>query len=282
MASPKTKRKQVDSFIEMHQPWSPMAKAKAKPKKVDKKTSAKASKPTKSVDKGKLAVASKAKPQVKATPAKAQPAAAKAKTQSSPEPKKESKKVKALKKEPKAKKEELDLFDDGDVPESEELLEYQEELDVADETEESLEAEDALLESAAVTAGSDSEEDVILTDAEGNRYCRAKDCDQISSVDSYCRFHYLLFWKKIQVRKEILQDGKLEKYVDDLTSRYPDKFLEMLRKDLRTTKDFLTAIAELEIDESAGENEFEEDAQTFIDEVRGISDTGASMEDDEF
>ena len=57
----------------------------------------------------------------------------------------------------------------------------------------------------------------------------------------------------------------------------------MLRKDLRNTKDFLTAIAELEIDESAGENEFEEDAQTFIDEVRGISaDSGASMEDDEF
>ncbi len=282
MASPNWVRKPVDSFMKMNEPWSPMAKAKAKPKKAEKKAPAKAAKPSKSVEKVKLADASKAKSNTKTLPAKSQPAAAKAKAPA-PEPKKESKKAKALKKEPKAKKEELDLFDDGDVPESEELLEYQEELDVADETEESLEAEDALLESAAVTAGSDSEEDVILTDAEGNRYCRAKDCDQISSVDSYCRFHYLLFWKKIQVRKEILQDGKLEKYVEELTSRYPDKFLEMLRKDLRNTKDFLTAIAELEIDESAGENEFEEDAQTFIDEVRGISaDSGASMEDDEF
>ncbi len=282
MASPNRNRKAVDSFMKMDEPWSPMAKAKAKPKKAEKKAPAKAAKPSKSVEKVKLADASKAKPVAKMTSAKSQPAAAKAKAPA-PEPKKESKKAKALKKEPKAKKEELDLFDDGDVPESEELLEYQEELDVADETEESLEAEDALLESAAVSAGSDSEEDIILTDAEGNRYCRAKDCDQISSVDSYCRFHYLLYWKKIQVRKEILQHGKLEKYVEELTSRYPDKFLEMLRKDLRNTKDFLTAIAELEIDESAGENEFEEDAQTFIDEVRGISaDSGASMEDDEF
>ena len=139
------------------------------------------------------------------------------------------------------------------------------------------------MESAAVAAQVDSEEDIFLTDAEGNRYCRAKDCDQISAVEGYCRFHYLLFWKKIQVRKEILVDGKLEKYVDDLTSRYPDKFVEILRKDLRTTKDFLAAIAELEIDETAGENEFEEDAQTFIDEVRGISDTAgsSSMEDDD-
>lgn len=259
-----------------------MAKAKVKPKKVDKKTPVKASKAAKPVEKTKKPAASKAKPAAKSAPFKSQPPAAKVKAQPAPEVKKETKKAKAPKKEIKAKKEELDLFDDGDVPESEELLEYQEELDVADETEESLEAEDALLESAAVAAGSESEEDVILTDAEGNRYCRAKDCDQISIVEGYCRFHYLLFWKKIQIRKEILQDGKLEKYVDDLTSRYPDKFLEMLRKDLRTTKDFLAAIAELEIDESAGDNEFEEDAQTFIDEVRGISDTGASMEDDEF
>lgn len=260
-----------------------MAKAKTKPKKADKKAPVKSSKPTKLVVKAKIASASKQKTTSKSAVTKSQPPAAKAKVQPVIETKKEPKKVKAPKKaEPKAKKEELDLFDDGDVPESEELLEYQEELDVADETEESLEADDALLESAAVSAGSENEEDVILTDAEGNRYCRAKDCDQISIVEGYCRFHYLLFWKKIQIRKEILQDGKLEKYVDDLTSRYPDKFLEMLRKDLRTTKDFLTAIAELEIDESAGENEFEEDAQTFIDEVRGISDTGASMEDDEF
>lgn len=260
-----------------------MAKAKAKPKKADKKTSQKASKPAKPVQKAKQQAASKVKPIKKAAPVKVQPPAAKAKLQPAAEPvKKESKKAKVAKKEVKGKKEELDLFDDGDITESEELLEYQEELDVADETEESLEAEEALLESAAVAAGTENEEDVILTDAEGNRYCRAKDCDQISMVDGYCRFHYLLFWKKIQIRKEILQHGKLEKYVEELTSRYPDKFLEMLRKDLRTTKDFFAAIAELEIDESAGENEFEEDAQTFIDEVRGISDTGASMEDDEF
>ena len=285
-ASPKRPRKQVDSTSEMHQPFKSMAKAKVKLKKVEKKAATKASKPSKPIEKAKLADASKAKSNAKApaakTPPKIQPTAAKAKVSPAPDTKKESKKAKASKKEPKAKKEELDLFDDGDVPESEELLEYQEELDVADEIEEPADSDDSLLESAAVQSGAESEEDIILTDAEGNRYCRAKDCDQISIVEGYCRFHYLLFWKKIQVRKEILQDGKLEKYVDDLTSRYPDKFLEMLRKDLRTTKDFLAAIAELEIDESAGENEFEEDAQTFIDEVRGISDTGASMEDDEF
>jgi hypothetical protein len=260
-------------------------KAKAKPKVPAAKTTSKSAKSVKAQEKTKAQAASKTKPAGKAAAGKTLAPAAKTKVQTPDASKKPASKAKPVKKDAKAKKtEELDLFDDGDVSESEELLEYQDDLDETEEVEETATTEEVETDEEAPNpqAATENEEDIVLTDAEGNRYCRAKDCDQISMVESYCRYHYLLFWKKIQVRKEILQDGKLEKYVDDLTSRYPDKFLEMLRKDLRTTKDFLAAIAELEIDESAGENEFEEDAQTFIDEVRGISDTGATMEDDEF
>jgi hypothetical protein len=123
-------------------------------------------------------------------------------------------------------------------------------------------------------------EEVVLTDAEGRRYCRVKDCDQLAAVDGYCRYHYLLFWKKIQVRKKILSEGKLERYIEELTARYPDKFLEMLRKDLRSEKEFLAAIQELEIDESAVDNEFEDEAQTYIDEVRGMGEPGGREEED--
>ncbi|MNT61874.1 hypothetical protein D3C72_1995470 [compost metagenome] len=105
-------------------------------------------------------------------------------------------------------------------------------------------------------------------------------------MDTYCRYHYLLFWKRIQVRKKILVDGKLERYVEELTSRYPDKFLEMIRRDLRTEKDFLGAIQELEIDESANEAEFEEDNSAFIEEVRGMGEGsgggGSGVEEDEY
>lgn len=125
-------------------------------------------------------------------------------------------------------------------------------------------------------------EEIVLTDAEGRRYCRVKDCDQIATVDSYCRYHYLLYWKKIQVRKKILSEGKLERYIEELTARYPDKFLDMLRKDLRSEKEFLAAIQELEIDESSSEGEFEDEAQTYIDEVRGMSETSPSTGEEEF
>ena len=124
-------------------------------------------------------------------------------------------------------------------------------------------------------------DEIVLTDAEGRRYCRVKDCDQLASVDGYCRYHYLLFWKKIQVRKKILTEGKLERYIEELTARYPDKFLDVLRKDLRSEKEFQAAIQELEIDESNTEGEFEDEAQTYIDEVRGIGEP-ASRDDEDF
>lgn len=125
----------------------------------------------------------------------------------------------------------------------------------------------------------DADAEVVLTDADGRRYCRVKDCDQLAAVDGYCRYHYLALWKKIQVRKKILSEGKLERYIEELTARYPDKFLEILRKDLRSEKEFLSAIQELEIDENAVDNEFEDEAQNYIDEVRGMEPTARDEED---
>jgi hypothetical protein len=127
------------------------------------------------------------------------------------------------------------------------------------------------------------EEEIHLTDAEGRRFCRTKECDQIAVVDGgYCRYHYLLFWRNIQNRKKILTEGKLERYIEELTARYPDKYLEMLRKDLRTEKEFMSAIAELEIDEAAVDNEYEDEAQSFLEEVRGVGggEAGAERDDD--
>ncbi len=136
---------------------------------------------------------------------------------------------------------------------------------------------EALTEAAMVGL---PEKEVILTNADGLRYCKVADCDELATSDTYCRFHYLLNWKKIQLRKRILAGDKLDRYIEELTARYPDKFLDMIRKDLANEKDFLQAIQELEIDDSGDDSEFEDDARTYIDEVRGVA-TGGS-EDEEF
>jgi hypothetical protein len=92
----------------------------------------------------------------------------------------------------------------------------------------------------------------------------------------------LLLWKKIQVRKKILSEGKLERYIEELTARYPDKYLEMLRKDLKSEKDFTAAIQELELDETSMEGDYEDESNSgFIEEVRGMSEGGSVREDDD-
>lgn len=188
------------------------------------------------------------------------------------------------KKDKKAKEgfemEEDDLLASDDDLGSEEIPDLSEFDEAEGEEVEILEEE--VEETSVVAEARPNDDEIVLTDAEGRRYCRVRDCDQISAVEGYCRFHYLLLWKKIQVRRKILADGKLERYVDELTSRYPDKFLEMIRKDLRTEKDFLGAIAELEIDESAVDNEFEDEAQSYVDEIRGMSTDSGMSEEEEF
>lgn len=186
----------------------------------------------------------------------------------------------AKKKSPK--KDQIELDDDMLVADEDMGAEEIPDLSEFDENEEEVVEDETSVEVFTTEAKTPSPDDeVVLTDAEGRRYCRVRDCDQVSMVEGYCRFHYLALWKKIQVRRKILADGKLERYVEELTSRYPDKFLEMIRRDLRTEKDFLSAIAELEIDESVGDNDFEEETQSYIDEVRGLSSESSMAEEED-
>jgi hypothetical protein len=173
-----------------------------------------------------------------------------------------------------AELEEIEMQADIEIEEEEEVI-------VVEENPKAARLKKTKNEQAASDAAQDDEE-VVLTDADGRRYCRVNDCDQASTVDAYCRFHYLLFWKNIQNRKKILSEGKLERYIEELTARYPDKYLELLRKDLRSEKDFTAAIQELEIDDSGADNEFEDEAQSYLDEVRGMSSEPTNEREEDF
>jgi hypothetical protein len=196
------------------------------------------------------------------------------------------KSAKAAKPNKKAKERDSEFSDDlllsDDEVGAEELPDLSEFDESASEQDDTDDSAEGLSESAMSDVSSKSvpDDEVVLTDAEGRRLCRVRDCDQAAAVEGYCRYHYLALWKRIQVRRKILMDGKLGRYVEELTSRYPDKFLEMIWKDLRAEKDFLAAIAELEIDESGLDNDFEDD-QGYIDEVRGVTSESSSISEEE-
>lgn len=122
--------------------------------------------------------------------------------------------------------------------------------------------------------------EVLLTDAEGRVLCKFSGCDEIANVEGYCRFHYLLNWKRIQLKKKILSEGKLEKYINELTAKYPDKYIDMLKGDLKSEKDFLSVVNELEIDDSDSSMNDDEEDSYIEQEVQGVSSGKRSNEDD--
>ncbi|MBK9293920.1 MAG: hypothetical protein IPM57_05665 [Oligoflexia bacterium] len=133
---------------------------------------------------------------------------------------------------------------------------------------------------AKVVAVEELKEEVILTNAEGKRYCRVSDCDEVSMIDGYCRLHYIMYWKRNKNKLKILEGGKLDKYIEELTQRYPDKYLEILKKDLLSEKEFNTIITEMDQDDAGDDVESEEEDNRFVEEIRGGIPTGS--DDDEF
>ncbi|MES2527563.1 MAG: hypothetical protein V4598_10765 [Bdellovibrionota bacterium] len=89
-----------------------------------------------------------------------------------------------------------------------------------------------------------------------NDECIEKGCDNIRTTQSYCRLHYLRNWKVVQKKRDILKEGKLQEYIEELLSKYPTKYIEALLSDLSDDKDFYTVLNQLNI---TSEFDFEED-----------------------
>jgi hypothetical protein len=89
-----------------------------------------------------------------------------------------------------------------------------------------------------------------------NDECIEKGCDNIRTTQSYCRLHYLRNWKVVQKKRDILKEGKLQEYIEELISKYPVKYIEALLSDLSDDKEFYKVLNELNI---TSEFDFEED-----------------------
>lgn len=61
--------------------------------------------------------------------------------------------------------------------------------------------------------------------AEGTfeKMCRENGCENVASTKGFCRLDYIKNWKKIKRKEMILKEGKLNQYIEELVSKYPDK-----------------------------------------------------------
>lgn len=111
--------------------------------------------------------------------------------------------------------------------------------------------------------------------------CREITCDSIPTSAGYCRAHYIKNWKKIKRKEAVLKDGKLNQYVEELISKYPEKYIEAIRFDLANDKEFMKVIRDLELDEAIDDIGSDDSEAPEAVAVEGVSSRrGADLDDD--
>lgn len=92
--------------------------------------------------------------------------------------------------------------------------------------------------------------------------CVIEGCEENKTTGDFCRLHYITKWKRLKKKERVLAEKRLNKYIEELTSRYPDEYLEVIKRDLSSDKNFSELLQDLEIedvDDVAGVEEEDED-----------------------
>ena len=112
------------------------------------------------------------------------------------------------------------------------------------------------------------------------KMCRENGCENLASTKGYCRLDYIKNWKKIKRKEMILKEGKLNNYIEELVSKYPDKYIDVIRQDLTTEVNFNKVIHDLELDESIDDLDYDGDSIDAL--IGGIKKEGEGFDDEEF
>ena len=92
--------------------------------------------------------------------------------------------------------------------------------------------------------------------------CVMEGCEENKTTGDFCRLHYISKWKRLKKKERVLAEKRLNKYIEELTARYPDEYLEVIKRDLSSDKNFSELLQDLEIedvDEVVGVDEEDED-----------------------
>lgn len=86
------------------------------------------------------------------------------------------------------------------------------------------------------------------------KICKDKGCRNAQTTGGYCRLHYLQNWKKLKLEQKKKAAKNLNRYVESIMRRNPDRYLEEIKKDIRS-RDFGEKIEEEYGGSSFGEAE---------------------------
>ena len=92
----------------------------------------------------------------------------------------------------------------------------------------------------------------------------------MATTGTYCRMHYIKNWRRIKNKEKILAENRINGFIEELVAKYPEKYIEAIRADLASEKEFAKVISDLDLDESVDDFEGEggENVDAIIDTIR--------------
>lgn len=99
--------------------------------------------------------------------------------------------------------------------------------------------------------------------------CKEDGCHNAATTKGYCRLHYLRHWKNIKEGEKRHAAERLNKYVEYICRKHPDRYMEVIKEDLRSPtfeKDVERAIG----DDESSEEEIIFDEPTYEEEIEKL------------
>lgn len=109
------------------------------------------------------------------------------------------------------------------------------------------------------------------------KLCHELLCEVEGTSNGYCRIHYIRNWRKIKRKELILKERKLNQYIEELVSKYPEKYIETIKQDLGNDHEFLKVVRDLDLSEGIPEASSTTDSESidsYLDNIRRDLDVG--------
>ena len=75
--------------------------------------------------------------------------------------------------------------------------------------------------------------------------CSDYDCNNQAVTGPYCRLHYIKNWKQVVSERKLEAREKLNKYIENMSAKYPEEFVDMIKDDLVDESTFKQRLQEL-------------------------------------
>ncbi|MBI3016515.1 MAG: hypothetical protein HYY62_00725 [Deltaproteobacteria bacterium] len=97
--------------------------------------------------------------------------------------------------------------------------------------------------------------------------CHYKECPHSATTGKFCRLHYMMTWQKTKNLSRESKEKMLDRYIKAITKKFPDDYLDVIKKDLSSEESFKKSVHDLDL-ENMSDLDFLDDYGDIIKKIK--------------